>query len=363
MAATLTLHHSAELSGVGAGEVPVFPDAAPPETIQDLVERYNYAYEQQGVKGVFGDLADRERDQNGMSYSVYGGPAEVLVLLPNPFGTGLQARAKRFRAKILYDCLVAEGVVGPDGRTPQIVQIGAGSHDTNIPLSRSEHRLVSGGDVSPITNKMAELVFRNFPEAQSVISIGYSLPGFLNPDLLMSLSKHKDVLAGLIANPPGVVPEPKAAILGKFAKAAGNMDHHLLKGGIRVLEPGVLPQGLLHVKGSSIADVLWRPVNLSLWRAFSHGRLLQRIDEARRVLPATDIRVAWGNEDALCSPGHLADYVRRTGLVGTVIENGDHAWGYNFPRSMGSLITRQLAEVLSADSPRHHPAPALGLAA
>jgi hypothetical protein len=270
-----------------------------------------------------------------------------LVVIQNPFATDLSP-VKRFRGQFLHDSLKAAGVVGPDGASPQVLQIASACRQNDIPLTPREHLKLAGGDLGPIADKVAEVVFNTLPQATKIISVGYSLSAFLTPDILLSLNRGKDILAALIANPPGVRPEPMRTILGHFAHAGEHMGEHMAKSGLRILEPDVVvgAANKLYEKASIIADVVWRPTNLSLWKAFSRGQLLERVQTLHQLVPEAIIDFAFGYEDSLCCPDTLEKFLQEEPYGATVIEHGDHSWGSNLTRSMGHLATRQIHDIL-----------------
>lgn len=360
MAAIMTFPDAREVSAVEYAPeqrtIPVdfqfFPDIAPPEPIQELVNRYNYQFEKYGETAVLSAMPKVKHDRNGLSFACHGEKSKTLILMQNPFATDLSP-IKQFRGKFLYDSMVEMGVVGPDGQTPQVLQIASASHDADIPLKPREHFRLAHGDIAPVADKIAETVFKSSPEAEQIISLGYSLSAFLTPDILMSLGRGKDILAALIANPPGVMPESLHAILGHFAHAGTHMGEHLARSGLRLFEPKniVSKTNKLHEKANVVADIVWRPTNFSLWKAFSKGQLLERIETLHRLIPDAVIDFVFGYEDALCHPEVLETSLHNLDYNTSVIENGDHSWGANLPRSMGHLATQQIRSVLEHDCP------------
>ena len=354
MTAVMTLPYAGETSAVelqpvnyGPASFNYFPEVRPPEPIQELVRIYNHRLEQGGAGAIFGSLAETEKAQNGLSLASTGEPSEVLVLVQKPFATDL-SDSNKFQGQFLYDSLLASGVVGPDGKTPQVLQIASASRKADVPLKPREHLRLMGGDISPITDKIAEVVFEHAPRAEKIISVGYSLSGFLTPDILMSLGRDKVPIAGLIANPPGVQPEPMRKVLGKFKQAGVNATEHLKNSGLNVLQPEVLLSvaGKICEKAGVVVDVVSRPTNLSLWSAFSRGKFLERVQKLHRTQPKTEIDIALGYDDPLCSPEVLEAFLIGSPYGATVIENGDHAWGLNLPRSLGHLVTGQISKIL-----------------
>lgn len=323
----------------------------PPETIKELVDCYNYLQERGGPEALFSRLPSDERANNGLTFTVFGEPSKALVLLQNPFATDLSP-VNKLRGQFLYDSMVAEHVKSPDGTTPQVLQIASASRKADMPLSVKDHLRLAGGDVRPIADKVAQVVFENAPRAEKVISVGYSLSGFLTPDILMSISKYKDVLAALIANPPGVQTESMTSVLKSFARAGEKAAEHLASSGILALQPKNILSTTTKVreKAEVIADVVWRPTNLSLWSAFAKGQFLNRINELHQISPSTAIDIAFGYEDPLCSPMSLESFLLDSPYGATVIEKGDHAWGMNLPRSLGNLVTKQVRNILVPQS-------------
>lgn len=356
MAAVMTLPYMRETvvaqtqPEISPANIEFFPDAEPPEVIQGLVAHYNSLVAHGGKRAVFELQPAVEHASNGLSFARFGDTAETLIVVQNPFATGLHAPELCW-GQFLYDSLVATNTVGSDGATPQVVQVASPCRSADIPLTPKEHWRVSNGQLDPITDKIAELTFTEFPEIKATIALGFSLSGFLTPDILLSLSRGKDILAGLIANPPGVKPEPMPAILGKFAHAGDHMSEHLFHGGLRVLEPKTIVglAGKVCEKAGVVADVVWRPTNLSLWRAFSRGQLLERFKTLHQRIPEAIISIAFGLEDPLCSPKTLEAFLYGfPEYNGVVVEHGDHAWGQNLPRSMGHLATEQIRKALTA---------------
>ncbi|MEK7603463.1 MAG: hypothetical protein AAB459_04475 [Patescibacteria group bacterium] len=335
-----------------------FPDCQPNDVIQSVIDNYNRQAEKVGVRAIYDAQPEVKRAPNGLSYAVFGQPAEVLILMQNPFATSLEPD-KLFRGQFLRASLEASGVVGSDGATPQVVQIASACMSANIPLSPSQHWRLANGDIAPVANLISELVARQLPQSQKVISVGYSMSAFLTPEIMKSLNSYRQVLAGFISNPPGVKPQPMWAILDNFAHAGEHMNEHLLSSGLKNLQPKGLTTfaDKAKDKAKNIANVVWRPTNLSLWRAFSKGELLQRVQSIHRQMPEAIIDFAFGYEDPLCCPDVLEDFLAHDPSIHTsVVEHGDHAWGSNVSRSMGGLVLTQIKEALTTYSPngRNH---------
>lgn len=329
-----------------------FADVQPDETIQELVNGYNDLVQKQGVEALYARLPDVQRAKNGLSFAKFGQPSVALIIMQNSYATDLSPE-RRFRGQFLRDSLEASGVVGVDGLTPQVLQIASASREADVPLTTSQHLRLASGDVSPIADKISDLVNEETPHSSKVISVGYSLSGFLTPDILLSLNKDKDVVAGLISNPPGVQPESMRQIAKEFAHSGEHMEEHLARSGLKILQQESQRTKVENFKekAKTLANIAMRATNFSLWRAFSRGQLLQRVQTMRQKIPGAIIDFAFGYEDPLCSPNVLEKFLTNNpDINASVVENGDHAWGSNIVRSLGGLVLPQIKEALSASN-------------
>ncbi len=332
------------------GQITEFLNRPPPESVQELVNIYNGIAKFGSKQAIFDDLPEVTHSRHGLDFCVHGEePSETVVVMANPFATDL-SEINCFRGKFMFESMRAQGVVGNDGVTPQVLQTASASRMSNVSLCPLEQIKLARGSLSPITDKIARVVVDELPESERVISAGYSLAAFLTPDILLSLSKDREVIAGLVSNSPGVIEDTMPGILKKFANSGRHMDEHIRNSGLSILTPENI--GSLAMKLSSklktIEDVIWRPINLSLWLSFTRGKLLDRVEALERKVPSVQIEFAFGDDDPICSPIELQKYVIETNHTAVKVENGDHCWGVNLPRSLGDLATSQIQGVLMA---------------